>query len=704
MGDSSEDAGGSPNSDVRDSEEAPSAQPVSIRDDVAMGCQASRAHTRTGWAVCAIDLALLAVALVSGLLTFFVIPFAGYPLAAAVTALTAAVVLSRASANTSGWLLLLLATTAALNVSLLQVAAFVDDRGIGGLSLSRALIGAGVIAFYGFTVTLPLLLLTFPSGRLPSPGWRPVVGLLIVLAVVGGGVAIWVTQHITDPSAFVATLEMGRADGVVVPDWAATVFVAGDTLLLAILVIVAVSLLMRLRRARGEERQQFKWVAYAGVVSLVLFPVDLVRSSSDIVWAAQQAASSLAALALPVGFGVALLKHRLWDIDLVIRRSVIYGVLWLLITGAYLAAAAGLGLAAGASFPVEVAIALTVITTLVFLPVRRRLERVADRWVFGRTGTPVEAIQGLGEFLGSTDRPGEIATQLAKTAAGAAGLAWVEVSLDHSPQVTLGQHNDAQPIVVPISRGENIFGEMQCLPHRGRRLSDEDIELLEALAAQAGLAIAHIRLASRIVHAQETERRRIERAIHDGAQQELATLVAQLGLARTQINGDTPTETILSEVQQEVRRILADLRRLAQGIHPSVLRDGGLAAVARDRCSRLPIQAKLDIDPRLATRRFPDDVEGAAYFFLSEALANVLKHSHSEDVAVRLAIVHGLLRLEVSDSGIGFADEPWRGTGLSGLSDRMEALGGSLEVAGRPQHGVTLVAELPVGQDSPEAP
>lgn len=243
---------------------------------------------------------------------------------------------------------------------------------------------------------------------------------------------------------------------------------------------------------------------------------------------------------------------------------------------------------------------------------------------------------------------------------------------------------------------------MACLAHQGRRLSEGDLELLEALASQAGLALAYIRLASRIVHAQETERRRIERDIHDGAQQELATLVAQLGLARAQTNGDASTQRILAEVQQEVHRILGNLRELAQGIHPSVLRDGGIAAVVRDRCSRLPIRVGLEIDPQLQTRRFTDDIEGAAYFFLSEALANVLKHSRADEVEVRLRIDAGGLRLEVSDSGVGFDPDQGVGTGLGGLSDRMQALGGTLNVASRPDGGVILAAALPIPEHPSE--
>lgn len=678
-----------------------------IRDDVCMDLArlpgGRSVRRRIAWTLSVADCVLVAGAFWLGLQTFFVVPFVGYPLAGAVAAVIGGIVVSRFPDNRSGWLLLAFGTAVGLNASLFQLALFLSERGIADLSASRGLIAAGLIGFYGVTLVLPLLFLTFPDGRLPSGWWRTPVGALIVLVVASAGVAVYATGGIFDPAAFLASLEIGRADGSIITDWLAPYFAISDALIFLVFLTSASSLLMRLRNAGSEERQQIKWVVYAGVIALLLFPADLVRSSSEVVWVAQQVMASVGALVLPLGFGVALLKYRLWDIDVLIRRSVIYGILWLLIGVVYVTAAAGLGLLADRYLPVGIAIGLTVLISLVFLPARRWLERAVDRWIFGRTRKPVEAVQDLGAMLGRTDRPGEIAVQLAHTAAGAAGLAWVEVSIPLSAPVTVGRRYDGDPIVIPIRRGEESFGTLSCLPHPGRRVSAGDLELLDAMASQAGLALAHIRLASRIVHAQEIERRRIERDIHDGAQQELATLVAQIGLARSEVNGNESIQRVLTEVQEEVVRILADLRELAQGIHPSVLRDGGIAAVVRDRCSRLPIRVQLDVDPLLRTRRFADDIEGAAFFFISEALANVLKHSQSEEVAVSLHVDDRDLRLVVSDSGVGIEPSRRSGTGLAGLSDRIEALGGELTIGDDPGHGVTLVATLPVDDGSVES-
>ena len=220
--------------------------------------------------------------------------------------------------------------------------------------------------------------------------------------------------------------------------------------------------------------------------------------------------------------------------------------------------------------------------------------------------------------------------------------------------------------------------------------------LLAALASHAGLAASHARLASRIVQAQESERRRIERNIHDGAQQELVALVAQLSLARTRANGDGSSGAVLTRVQDEVRQILANLRELAQGIHPSVLSDSGLVAAVEDRCSRLPVAVSLDVAPALRSRRLSDDVESAAYFFVAEALTNVLKHSRSTSVFVRLTLGRSDLTVEVVDTGVGFEPRAARGSGLSGLADRIHALGGEISIESRAGAGAKLSATLPV--------
>lgn len=204
------------------------------------------------------------------------------------------------------------------------------------------------------------------------------------------------------------------------------------------------------------------------------------------------------------------------------------------------------------------------------------------------------------------------------------------------------------------------------------------------------------RMAARIVNAQEEERRRIERNIHDGTQQDLTNLVAQLGIARAKARGNPAVVVDLNRIQQDAQRILGELRQLAQGIYPSVLRDGGLVSAIEDRCSRLPLDVNVRIGKRVAGLRLPAETEAAAYFFAAEALNNVLKHSDATMVDVALDLDGTFLSVQVKDDGVGFDPETnVGGSGIIGLTDRIRALGGELTVTSNPGHGTAVTAQLP---------
>jgi signal transduction histidine kinase len=251
-------------------------------------------------------------------------------------------------------------------------------------------------------------------------------------------------------------------------------------------------------------------------------------------------------------------------------------------------------------------------------------------------------------------------------------------------------------LTVPIDGGDEEIGRIKCGPKIEGSLDDDEVELVHTLARQVGLAVMNARLAGRIVTAAEAERRRIERNIHDGTQQELVALVARLGMARAAAAEGHLSPGELDELQHEARRILTDLRELAQGIHPSVLSDGGLLEAVEERCTRLPLDVTLEASPGLRSERFPDDIEGAAYFFVTEALTNVLKHADATSASVSIQRRGDRLLVEVSDNGRGFDPGSARRNGLAGLRDRIRALGGTMSITSRPGQGATVAASLPV--------
>jgi len=260
----------------------------------------------------------------------------------------------------------------------------------------------------------------------------------------------------------------------------------------------------------------------------------------------------------------------------------------------------------------------------------------------------------------------------------------------------VGQQVGQPALELEIRRAGEQIGHLTCGEPLDGVLGLDDIALARALADQAAFAISNSRLAARIVEAQEEERRRIERNLHDGAQQELVALAARLSLARSRMEAGALDVAALDELQDAVRRILRDVRDLAQGISPSIVRDGGIVAAVEERCARLPIEVTLDIEPALRRARFPAQIEGATYFLVAESLANVLKHAGATRARVSLRRQAGRLSVSVADNGNGFEPEGRRGSGLAGLEDRISALGGVMQISSRPDTGTMVSATLPV--------
>ncbi|WP_329084658.1 MULTISPECIES: ATP-binding protein [unclassified Streptosporangium] len=305
--------------------------------------------------------------------------------------------------------------------------------------------------------------------------------------------------------------------------------------------------------------------------------------------------------------------------------------------------------------------------------------------IFDLRPTVDELLTELGPRLEEAE-PVEQLGRLAGAVRAGLETRWAAVTLADGTRVVAGREDGEAVLTVPAG-----LGHIACGPKVAGRFNAEDRRLLGSLAVPIGLAIQSAGLAARLVNAQEAERRRIERNIHDGAQQQLVALIAGLELARATGGGSGS----LALLREQARQTLTDLRELAAGIHPSVLSQGGLAEAVEERCSRLPVATTVTADPALRSRRFPDEIEGALYFTVSEAVANALKHAEASRIEVRLAWSDGRLRVAVSDDGVGFErGAPGRGS-LGALADRMAALGGGLDVSSTPGEGTLVSAWVP---------
>jgi signal transduction histidine kinase len=496
--------------------------------------------------------------------------------------------------------------------------------------------------------------------------------------------------------------------------------------LLTLVFIAAVILVMRYRRFDAERRLQARWPLFSllFVIPFGMGPVGFLVGLAGFfpVGPHNQAAAEIALPTLPLALAIGLLRPHLLDLELVIRKSVVYGVLWLLIAFGYMALAAFVGVATTRRYEVGVVVLVTILATIAFQPVRAAVERLASRMVYGERLSGYQAVSRLGSGLEAA-APEKAAAMVAAIVRQALDAKWARVVIEGAhPILAVDAPTDTSgaeaALTAPLIYGEEVAGRVECGPRSEGRYRQRDTELLITLTRHAALAIRNATLAAeladrleqinvqaqelhasraRIVQAEETGRRRLERDIHDGVQQELVALLAKIRRARNQLGHDpAAVGVLLEELQDETKLALNDLRDFAQGIHPTVLSDRGLAEAIEDRVSRLPASVSLEVAEQVRNARFAQAVEGAAYFTVCEGLANAMKHASARRLVVRLGADGDDLVVEVTDDGAGFETRGVARSGLSGLEDRIAALGGRFQISSVPGRGTQLHATLPV--------
>jgi len=465
-----------------------------------------------------------------------------------------------------------------------------------------------------------------------------------------------------------------------------------------------VVLLVRFVRVDGRQRRRMQLMVYTATAAMVITILTGVLPPGSPALKVVYALAVPLMAAVPLSIVVGVLQHRLYDIDVTVRRSVVYAALVVGIAGVYVVLTAAPGLAFGAQIPVEAAVLVTVVAALAFQPLRRRLERWADLRVFGARVDRYRLLTAFGSELEQTEEFGRLLPRLADTVARGLDASWVRVSLPGVDAV-VGEPAGPADLIITLPAS----GWIECGPKPGG-YDDGDRELLTTLVAQASTAIENVALTAqlaerldelrasraRIVAAADAEWRRIERDLHDGVQQHVVALLTKIRLARNAVGRGEDVTAQLAAVQTDAADLMADLRELAHGIHPPVLSDRGLVEAIETRADRMPVPVATRADPELRERRFAADVEAAAYYVVCEALTNVVKHADASMAAVELSTADGRLTVLVRDDGSGAAADGG-GHGLTNLRDRVEALGGRLRVEGSAGSGSAVAAELPVG-------
>jgi signal transduction histidine kinase len=657
----------------------------------------------------------------------------------------------RRAANRIGWLLL----TAGV---LIAVDAVASGYGVLGIRHPGALPGATLVGLFAEWVFVPLFMtlvvtfLLFPDGRLPSPRWRPagwavaVVGVLgmigfaigprlVLLPAPGGSVSFPNSLGVTALSPIWSNLLLGTLTAIGVAS-------------LPLLAIVVAALVTRFHTGGPEVRQQVKWLAFALAVMLVAQLLGPVReaapsdSADDLLITASDTVSAVVPLAVvPAIVTLAILKYRLYQIDIIINKTVKYALLSAVLTGVYAAIVVGIGTAANASGGPLLTVTAAVVIALLFEPVRRRAQSLANRLVYGRRATPYQVLADFAEHMAGQLDAATALQRMAALLGGATGAlrvrVWVRVGEEYRAEATwpvakgeageeaayVRDHGLLSPAgsspppmterTAEVRHSGELLGALTLVKPVDEPVSPAEETLLANAASQAGLVLRNVRLTAelratideltasrrRLVRAQDEERHRIERNLHDGAQQQLVALAVLLRLMDDVADEPAEVRQLTAQLRDGVQSAIDDLRALARGIYPPLLAEQGLPSALRAQAARTPLPVRVEAD---GIGRFARETEAAVYFCVLEALQNAAKYAQAAQAVVALGRRDGYLEFSVTDDGVGFdpaalGDAAGReGSGLQGMADRLAAAGGHLSTRSVPGEGTVIAGRLPL--------
>jgi signal transduction histidine kinase len=641
-----------------------------------------------------------------------------------------ALITSRQAGNRVGWLFAWVGLSASVSILAGSYATLAQQQ---DLPLLAAAAWVGRVGFAAMFGPLAFLFLIFPTGRPPSPRW----GWLLRVMLVAYAVTMIAFALTPGPlEAGFAELPRPVANPIGLPSsWRQSIEVITTVagLVLALGAITSVlSLIQRYRRAAQLERQQIRWLAFLGVflgiilvLSFGLFATGAVSDESIVSAITFFAFITGMFLGIPLVCGIAILRHGLWDLGVVVKKTVQYGLLvaGFVVAVAVLAALLPLlilGVGGGNVVDVPM-IVIGALLAIGFILVRSRAQRWANRIVYGKRSTPYEVLSEFAERVGETYSTEDVLPRMVQLLGEATGArearVWLrignEMRADASwpPDAAQTRNVPARADELP-DFGDDVAFEVR---HQGELLGALSVsvaandpmnptkeKLARDMAAQAGLVLRNVRLIEdlresrrRIVSVQDERARALERNIHDGAQQQLVALSVKLRLATGFVERDpAKARAMLEELQGQTTETLEDLRDLARGIYPPLLADKGLPAALEAQARKSPVPVTVQPD---GVGRYRQDVESAVYFCCLEALNNVAKYADASSVEIRLRQSHGELRFQVADDGRGFDTAAMSdGTGLQGMADRLDAIGGIFEIVSVPGAGTTVSGRLSV--------
>ena len=573
-----------------------------------------------------------------------------------------------------------------------------------------------VILFNGGLIgpSLGYLMLTFPTGRVYPAGWTRAViaaGVIkfagVVLEILATPGRIKVFAPTTNP-VFVPVL------APFLPAIAASVGISG--LLLPVIVAAGlVSLGLRYRAAPALEQKQIKWVVWgfglAGPTGLatigLIFRFGVASPITHIAFACAAAGQA----ALLSSIVIAVLRHRLFDIDLLINRTLVYALLTVIVVGAYVITVGYLSELFQATGSFVLSLLATGLIAVFFQPLRGRLQRAVNRLMYGERDDPYVVLSRLGQRLETVLAPEAVLPTLLETVAQALKLPYAAIELAGpevgTAEIAAAYGKPATTVArLPLTYQSERVGDLLIAPRGpGESFTRGEQRLLADIAHEAGAAVHAVRLTAdlqrsreRLVAAREEERRRLRRDLHDGLGPQLASQTLTLTAAR-QLLRQNPDEAdaLLAQAITHAQDAVTDIRRVVYELRPPALDDLGLVGALRAQAAeyeasgvRFSVSAPESLPP------LPAAVEAACYRIAQEALTNVVKHAGARYCAVTLAL-DGALHFEVADDGRGLPQGRRAGVGLTSMRERAEELGGHCRVEPAPAGGTRVTVRLPLG-------
>ena len=566
--------------------------------------------------------------------------------------------------------------------------------------------------------------LLFPDGRTHTPGDRKLLwgsglyaAFLTVIGLFGTPQSLPETKPYPHP--------------FVDDEVAQAIFDVGSALfglLFFFALFVAGRLIRRMRHGDPTERRQVLWIAVAVILYVVILMFNVAVAPLGTEDRAFWLIDSIAIVLIPLGIAVAIFRHRLYDIDTIVSRSVTFGTLALFIGGVYVAIVVGIGELLGGDSGFGLSIVASVLVAMAFQPVRRRVERWANRLVYGERATPYEVLVRFSRRsaeLSDLELLERIPQMIVDGTGAATASLWTRNEQGFRAGSTWPAGTGARHIEgterfedpeadysVPVFHDDELLGGLSLVKAGGEIMTPAEEDLLTDLAAGLGLALRNARLTDELRHqvaeleasrervlaASDEARRALEHDLDSGPQQQLVALKVKLGPTRklAERAGAEKTASLLAQLEADAGDAIQTVRDFAGGIYPPLLEAEGLSVAIAQQAHKaaIPIHVEGGLVGRL-----PREVESAVYFTVMEALQNTAKYAEASSASVNLEVDEGVVRFEVRDDGRGFDPATVKsGAGLAGMTDRLDTVGGRLHLESAPGRGTTVSGSVPVDE------